>query len=265
MGPLRARGGTGAERPVIDGLGWEAVKEHHVKQRLQKLIAAAGLASRRQAEEWIRAGRVSVNGRTAQLGEQADPARDRVLVDGRELPKVEKKIWLLLNKPVGYVTTRRDPQGRPVVTDLVRDERARLFPVGRLDLNTEGLLLLTNDGDLAWRLSHPRHEVEKTYLVRLRGELSTAARRQLEAGVRLADGLTAPARVTRVRRTGSHTWFELTLHEGRNRQVRRMCEAVGGTVSRLKRIRYAFLDLKDLRLGQYRRLTDDEVARLRRL
>lgn len=236
-----------------------------MKQRLQKLIAASGLASRRQAEEWIRAGRVSVNGHTAQLGEQADPARDRVLVDGRALPQVEAKICLLLNKPVGYVTTRRDPQGRPVVSDLVRDERTRLFPVGRLDLTTEGVLLLTNDGDLAMRLSHPRHKVDKTYLVRLRGELSPAARRQLEAGVQLEDGLTAPARVSRVRRAGSHTWFELTIHEGRNRQVRRMCEAVGGTVSRLKRIRYAFLDLGELRPGQYRRLTDKEVARLRRM
>jgi 23S rRNA pseudouridine2605 synthase len=236
-----------------------------MKQRLQKLIAASGLASRRRAEEWIRAGRVSLNGRTAQLGEQADPARDRVLVDGRALPAAEDKIYLLLNKPVGYVTTRRDPQGRPVVTDLLRKERARLFPVGRLDLNTEGLLLLTNDGDLAWRLSHPRHKVGKTYLVRLRGALSPTARRQLEAGVRLEDGLTAPARVARVRLAGSHGWFELTLYEGRNRQVRRMCEAVGGTVSRLKRIRYAFLDLGELRPGQYRRLTDGEVARLRQL
>lgn len=236
-----------------------------MKQRLQKLIAAAGLTSRRKAEEWIAGGRVTVNGKVAELGTQADPGRDRIQVDGRPLPQAEVAVCLLLYKPVGYVTSRRDPQGRPVVTDLLRKVQARLFPVGRLDLNTEGLLLLTNDGDLAWRLSHPSHEVSKTYLVRLQGELSDRARSQLEAGVRLEDGLTAPARVTNVRRSGSHTWMELTIHEGRNRQVRRMCEAVGCPVSRLKRIRYAFLDLGDLRPGQYRRLDRDEVDRLRQL
>lgn len=236
-----------------------------MKQRLQKLIAAAGLASRRKAEEWIAAGRVTVNGQLAELGWQADPDKDHILVDGRPLPQAEQPVCLLLYKPVGYVTSRRDPQGRPVVTDLVRNIRARVFPVGRLDLNTEGLLLLTNDGKLSWRLSHPRHEVNKTYLVRLQGELTDQARTQLESGVALEDGLTAPARVARVRRSGSHTWMELTIHEGRNRQVRRMCEAVGCPVSRLKRIRYAFLDLGDLRPGQYRQLDEAEMTRLRQL
>lgn len=172
---------------------------------------------------------------------------------------------MLLYKPVGYVTSRRDPQGRPVVTDLLGKVRARLFPVGRLDLNTEGLLLMTNDGDLAWRLSHPSHEVCKTYLVRLQGSLSPEARRQLQEGVLLEEGLTAPAKVARVRQAGSHTWMELSIHEGRNRQVRRMCEAVGCPVSRLKRIRYAFLDLGDLRPGQHRQLSRNEVARLKKL
>jgi 23S rRNA pseudouridine2605 synthase len=236
-----------------------------MKQRLQKLIAAAGLASRRKAEEWIAAGRVTVNGTVAKIGEQADPDRDRIVVDGRPLPRPEAPVCLLLYKPIGYVTSRSDPQGRPVVTDLLGKINARLYPVGRLDLNTEGLLLLTNDGDLAWRLSHPRHEVGKTYLVRLQGSLPDESRRKLEAGVLLEDGLTAPAQVSNVRKAGSHTWLELTIHEGRNRQVRRMCEAVGCPVSRLKRIRYAFLDLGTLRPGQCRQLSPAEVAHLKAL
>lgn len=236
-----------------------------MKQRLQKLIAAAGLASRREAEQWIAAGRVSINGRTAALGDGADPACDRVEIDGRPLPFREEKVYLLLNKPVGYVTTLRDPQGRPVVTDLVKSVSARLFPVGRLDLTTEGLLLLTNDGELANRLAHPRHRVDKTYLVRVRGAFTEAARRRLEEGVALEDGLTAPATVDHVRAAGSHSWLHLTIREGRNRQVRRMCEAIGYPVSRLKRIRVAFMELGDLSPGKFRFLTAQEVARLRKL
>jgi 23S rRNA pseudouridine2605 synthase len=241
------------------------LEKHEMKERLQKLIAAAGLASRREAERWISAGRVTVNGQTAALGDSADSACDRVEVDGRPLLVGERKYYVLLNKPVGYVTTLSDPEGRPVVTDLVREVPARLHPVGRLDLTTEGLLLLTNDGELTHRLAHPRHEVEKTYLVRLRGSLSAAARRQLAEGVMLEDGLTAPARVEKVRVTGSHTWLEITIREGRNRQVRRMCEAVGHPVSRLKRIRLAFLELGTLPAGKYRILSAAEVARLKRL
>ncbi len=236
-----------------------------MKQRLQKLIAAAGLASRREAEQWIAAGRVSINGRTAALGDGADPACDQVEIDGRPLPFREEKVYLLLNKPVGYVTTLRDPQGRPVVTDLVKSVSARLFPVGRLDLTTEGLLLLTNDGELAHRLAHPRHRVDKTYLVRVRGAFTEAARRRLEEGVALEDGLTAPATVDHVRAAGSHSWLHLTIREGRNRQVRRMCEAIGYPVSRLKRIRVAFMELGDLSPGKFRFLTAQEVARLRKL
>ncbi len=236
-----------------------------MKERLQKLIAAAGLASRREAERWISAGRVTINGRVAALGEQADPERDRIAVDGRPLRSEQQKITLMLNKPVGYVTTARDPQGRKVVRELVRDIPVRLFPVGRLDINTEGLLLLTNDGELAARLSHPRHQVAKTYLVRIRGRLTDDERRRLEQGLELDDGPTAPARVEKVRCSGSHTWLEMTITEGRNRQVRRMCEAVGHPVSRLKRIRVAFLDLGELRSGRYRLLSSAEVRRLKTL
>jgi len=236
-----------------------------MKERLQKLIAAAGLASRREAERWIIAGRVTVNGVTAALGDSADPSDDRIAVDSRPLLMVEQKYYVLLNKPSGYVTTMNDPEGRPVVTDLVKDIPTRIHPVGRLDLTTEGLLLLTNDGELTHRLAHPRHEVEKVYLVRVRGALSIVARRQLEEGVLLDDGLTAPARVEKVRASGSHTWLEITIREGRNRQVRRMCEAVGLPVSRLKRIRLAFLELGSLPAGKYRSLTSAEVARLKKL
>ncbi len=234
-------------------------------ERLQKLIAAAGLASRREAEQWIAAGRVTVNGRLAGLGDVAELPKDKIEIDGRPLAAEEKKYYLLLNKPVGFVTTARDPQGRAVVTDLVREIPARLYPVGRLDLTTEGLLLLTNDGALAHHLAHPRHEVDKTYLVRVRGTLGEEARRRLETGIELEDGLTAPARIGSIRRVGSHSWFEITIHEGRNRQVRRMCEAVGCSVSRLKRIRFAFLDLGDLLPGRFRPLTRNEVQRLQSL
>ena len=236
-----------------------------MKERLQKLMAAAGLASRREAEKWISAGRVSVNGRIASLGDSADPEKDHVEVDGRPLGSEERKYYVLLNKPVGYVSSRSDPEGRPVVTDLVREIPARLYPVGRLDLNTEGLLLLTNDGALANRLAHPRRQVEKTYLVRMRGTLSREALERLEGGILLEDGMTAPARVDKVRTATSHSWFHLTIREGRNRQVRRMCEAVGFQVSRLKRIRIAFLELDELPSGTFRHLSPQEVARLKKL
>jgi 23S rRNA pseudouridine2605 synthase len=234
-------------------------------QRLQKLMAAAGLCSRRQAEVLIAAGRVTVNGRTAGLGDLADSRQDRILVDGRPLRQHDARCYLLMHKPVGVVTTLSDPGGRPVVTDLLRDIAERVYPIGRLDLTTSGLLLLTNDGALANHLAHPSHEIAKTYLVRVRGRLTPDAVRRLEQGVELDDGITAPARVERMRSSGGHSWFELTIHEGRNRQVRRMCEALGLPVSRLMRIRYAFLTLEGLAPGQYRHLTAAEVSRLKQL
>lgn len=234
-----------------------------MKERLQKLIAAAGLASRREAEKWIADGRVKVNGRIVTLGESADPSSDQIEIDNRLLQAAPTLYYILLYKPSGYVTTRHDPQGRACVVDLVRDVPVRLNPVGRLDLTTEGLLLLTNDGPLANCLTHPRHKITKTYLVRVRGEFSANARCRLEGGVLLDDGPTAPAKIEHVRSGGTHSTFEITIREGRNRQVRRMCEAVGHTVSRLRRIRLAFLDLGELRPGEYRHLSPAEVARLR--
>jgi len=235
-----------------------------MRERLQKLISQAGMASRRTAERWIEEGRVQVNGATAHLGDQANPQTDQILVNGRRLQPVSEKVTVLLNKPRGYVTTMKDPQGRKKVTDLIADIPQRLFPIGRLDFNTEGLLLLTNDGELSQVLSHPRHHVEKTYLVKARGILTADMRNRLEQGVQLDDGITAPAKVKKYRVTGSGCWFELTIYEGRNRQVRRMCEALELTVVRLKRIRLAMLDLGGVPTGRYRQLTSDEVRLLRK-
>jgi len=236
-----------------------------VSERLQKLIAAAGLCSRRTAEEWILSGRVSLNGVPAILGDRADPDKDRIHVDGCPLRPSGEKVCLLLNKPTGCLTTASDPQGRRTVMDLLPAGLPRLFPVGRLDYNTEGLLLLTNDGDLANHLAHPRHKVEKTYLVRVRGHLTPALCRRLEQGVRLEEGMTHPAKVKGGRRSGAHSWLEITISEGRNRQVRRMCEAVGLKVSRLTRIRLGFLQLEDLPSGKTRPLSREEIARLKSL
>ncbi|MBW2452189.1 MAG: rRNA pseudouridine synthase [Deltaproteobacteria bacterium] len=235
-----------------------------MEQRLQKIIAATGYCSRRKAEQLIAAGRVTVNGKIASLGCRTSNG-SVIQVDGHPLKPAQSKYYVLLHKPIGVVTSLRDPDGRPLVTDLVKTVPARLFPVGRLDLNTSGLLLLTNDGALANRLAHPRHEIEKTYLVRVRGHMTDEARSTLETGVVLDDGMTSPARVERLRSRGNHSWFEITIHEGRNRQVRRMCETLGFPVSRLTRIRYAFLTLEGLNPGQSRFLKSSEVARLRAL
>ncbi len=171
----------------------------------------------------------------------------------------------MLNKPRGYVSTLKDPEGRRLVTDLVENVPERLFPVGRLDYNTEGLLLLTNDGDLAQHLSHPRNHVDKTYLVKVRGDLSRSLIQRLETGIELEDGMTAAAKVSNVRGAGPHCWFELTIHEGRNRQVRRMCEKLGLSVLRLKRIQLGFLTLGELKSGSFRHLSSAETRKLKQI
>ncbi len=235
-----------------------------MKERLQKLISRSGLMSRRRAEEKIRQGLVRVDGRVAQLGESADPAQAEIRVDGDLLRFATATLTLMLNKPTGYICSMDDPNGRRLVIDLLPAELGRLYPVGRLDYNTEGLLLLTNDGALAQHLTHPSHHVSKTYLVKVRGLLNDQGRKKMESGIKLEDGVTAPARVSAVRRSGQNCWFELTLREGRNRQVRRMCEAVGLPVVRLKRIALGGLRLEDLKSGTYRALDDDELADLKK-
>ncbi|MFL5969497.1 MAG: pseudouridine synthase [Gaiellaceae bacterium] len=226
--------------------------------RLNAYLARAGVASRRGADELIKGGRVTVNGEPGQLNTFVQ-ARDLVEVDGRRVA-AQKLTYVLLNKPARTVTTARDPQGRPTVVDLV-DVPERVVPVGRLDADTTGALLLTNDGPLAHRLAHPRYGVEKVYEVDVDGRPDAAALRALAEGVELEDGMTAPATV----RCLAPATIELTLHEGRNRQVRRMCEAVGHPVRRLHRSRYAGLTVEGLRPGEWRELTRAEVASLERV
>ena len=225
--------------------------------RLNAFLARAGVASRRKADDLIKAGRVKVNGELGELNTFVE-SRDVVEVDGRRVAK-QRLGYVLLHKPAGVVTTASDPQGRPTVVDLV-GHGSRVVPVGRLDVDTTGVLLLTNDGPLAHRLAHPRYGVEKVYEVETWKEPSDEALRRLASGVELEDGVTSPARV---RRLGAAR-FELVLHEGRNRQVRRMCEAVGHRVRRLHRSVYAGLGVDRLAPGEWRELTDEELERLRR-
>jgi len=227
--------------------------------RLQKLLARAGIASRRVVEEMIEDGRVRVNGEVASLGQRADPEVDRIEVDGALVGVHPDTVWYLLNKPAGVVSTASDPQGRPTVVQLVPVE-PRVFPVGRLDADTEGLLLLTNDGEVTNRLTHPRHGVDKEYLAHVEGTPSRGALRALREGVELDDGVTAPAKASMV----SPGVVRLVIHEGRNRQVRRMCEAVGHPVRRLVRVRIGPLTDSRLKPGEWRELRQDEVRALER-
>lgn len=206
---------------------------------------------------------MKVNGRlVTELGRKVDPERDLIEIDSRPLPKEQEKIYLLLYKPSGTITTAKDPEGRKRVLDLIPKHLGRLFPVGRLDYETEGLLLLTNDGEMANKLIHPKYEIEKEYLVFVKGHLSTDAIDQLQKGVLLADGITSPAKVKVLERGEDESRITITIHEGRNRIVRRMCHAVGYPVIYLRRIRLGFLTLEGLQRGGYRRLTTEEVKRL---
>lgn len=241
-------------------------------ERLQKIIAAAGIASRRKAEDLITQGRVSVNGRTVtELGSKADLAADHIKVDGKLLRGVERHVYLLLNKPKGYVTTVSDPEGRPTVMDLVKNVPARIYPVGRLDWASEGLLLLTNDGDLASKLTHASSHVQKTYLVKIAGRASEEEIDKLRRGIRigakagdrrLKQVFTAPAQV-RLTKDAANPWYEVTLIEGKNRQIRRMFEEIGHHVEKIKRVRYGPLTL-DVEPGEARELAPVEVNALRK-
>ena len=233
--------------------------------RLQKILSQAGLASRRAAEKLIEEGRVSVNGRTIrEMGVKADPAADDIRVDGRRLRAPERHRYILLNKPAGVVTTRSDPQRRQTVVDLLQGVREYVYPVGRLDYDSEGLLLLTNDGDLAARLTHPRHEVERTYEAYVSGTPDTDALEQLRRGIPLDGRRTMPADVKLVSR-GVHGVLLMTIREGRNRQVRRMCEAVGHPVRKLRRVRIGPIADRRLRPGEWRDLSLQEIRLLKTL
>jgi 23S rRNA pseudouridine2605 synthase len=234
--------------------------------RLQKVLAQAGLASRREAEQWLRAGRISVNGKVVTtLGTQADPEVDRIAVDGKVVNRLEPKVYYLLNKPTGYVSTCEDDLGRPTVLDLLTAIKFRVFPVGRLDWDSEGLVLLTNDGELAQRLLHPRFHIRRTYLAKVDGiPTSEALQRMANTGDPSAPRRRRPA--VRISKVGErHAWLEIRLWEGRNRQVRRMCEAAGHPVKRLRRVQFAGLNTMGLMPGRYRPLTAAEVLALKRL
>ncbi|MDD5285895.1 MAG: pseudouridine synthase [Desulfuromonadaceae bacterium] len=232
-------------------------------ERLQKIISAAGITSRRASEELILNGEVTVNGVVvSELGSKADPDKDVITVSGKQLRVSEKRVYILLNKPTGYITALKDSQGRKLVTDLLNGVPERVYPVGRLDYNTEGLLLLTNDGEWANRLMHPRHEVEKEYHVRVRGKIVDQQLRLMADGIELEDGKTAPAVVSLIKDGELNDWISVAIHEGRNRQVRRMCEAVSLSVVRLKRIRYGTLSIGTLKSGQFRYLSEAEAREL---
>jgi 23S rRNA pseudouridine2605 synthase len=238
--------------------------------RLQKYLAHAGVASRRASERLIRAGRVEVNGqRVTEMGVQVDPERDVIAVDGRRVLVADERRYIALNKPRGVLSVLRDDRGRRALGDLVPQAQG-MYPAGRLDLDSEGLILLTDDGELTLRLTHPRYEHTKEYMVRVRGDIHPDKLRALRSGIQLEDGLTAPARVGRVDATSlgraprGEAWLRFVLHEGRKRQIRRMCEAVGLEVRRLVRVRIGSIELGNLPVGAHRELTHDEVVELRR-
>ncbi len=232
-------------------------------ERLQKIIAAAGLMSRRTAEEYISAGRVTLNGRTAVLGDKAETEKDRILVDGKELPSTGEKVYIMLNKPKGYVTTLKDEKGRKNVSQLVEELGVRVYPVGRLDLNSEGLLLMTNDGDFANRLMHPSHEVTKTYRTWVLGKDIDRAVELLRRPMELEGYTTRPAQAEVLRPLPGGALLSVSIHEGKNRQVRNMCRAAGLKVTRLKRVSEGGVELGELAPGQWRHLSPDELERLR--
>ena len=234
-------------------------------ERLQKIISQAGIASRRAAEQMITDGRVRVNGKVVtELGTKYDAALVKIEVDGKAIGSSEEKVYFLLNKPKGYISTARDERGRRTVLDLLPHIKERIYPIGRLDNNTEGLLLLTNDGVLMNGLLHPRFEVNKTYIARVETAPTDGELEKLRTGIKLADGLTAPA-IVELMTDAEKVKVRLTIHEGRNRQVRRMLKAIGHEVLALKRVSFAGLNLNGVKRGKYRALTEKEIATLYRL
>lgn len=232
-----------------------------MKERLQKIIAAAGICSRRAAEDLLRQGRVQVNGQIAALGDRADPETDTVTLDGQPLSREPERVYLMLNKPRGYVTTLSDERGRRTAAELVSGCGARVYPVGRLDRDSEGLLLFTNDGDFAHRLLHPSHQVDKVYLVTVRGDIRGAAER-LMAITELDGEPIAPAQARELSRREGQALLRVTIHQGKNRQIRRMCAGLGLHVEKLQRVEEDGLRLDDLPIGKWRYLTAQEIQRI---
>ncbi len=233
-----------------------------MEQRLQKIIAEMGLASRRKSEEMIIEGRVTVNGRVVSIGTKADPVKDHIKVDGKLITSIEKKVYILFNKPRGVVTSLSDPQGRPTVKDYLRGIKQRVYPVGRLDYDSEGLLLLTNDGAFTHSILHPSKKVPKTYQVKIKGIMLPAAMEKVRNGIILDGVRTAPAKIKTVRKTEHNSWIEMTIYEGKKRQIRRMFQRLGHSVIRLIRIKINGIALGSLPAGSYRHLLPEEKKKL---
>jgi 23S rRNA pseudouridine2605 synthase len=235
-----------------------------MQERLQKILSKCGIASRRKAEEIILEGRVTVNGKVASLGMKADLSKDHIKVDGKLIRGVEPKVYIAFNKPVNCITSMSDPQGRVTIKDYIKKVRVKVFPVGRLDYDSEGLVLLTNDGELANAIMHPRRHIPKTYLVKIKGKADEKDLKRIKEGVRLRDGLTAPAQVRKMRKQEVNSWLEVVIFEGKKHQVRRMFEKIGHPVLKLKRTKINGITLGGLPAGSYRYLTPDEIARLKK-
>ena len=235
-----------------------------MEERLQKILSGAGIASRRAAEKMIEDGRVSLNGEVVRKqGAKADVNRDQIRVDGKLISCETEKIYIVLNKPSGFVTTLNDPEGRPIVTDLIKGVGERIFPIGRLDYDSEGLLLLTNDGDFSQRLQHPRYKVPKTYRVKVEGRLDKMETQNLEKGIDLSDGKFSPSAVIVEKLNPKSTWLRLTIHDGRNRVIRRVFDSIGHSVTRLIRVSFGDITLDSLGEGEWRFLSSAEVRRLK--
>lgn len=237
-----------------------------MEERLQKIIATAGIASRRKAEELIQAGVVAVNGKTVtELGTKADPEKDHIKVRGKLINVKQEKVYILLNKPIGYLTSRSDPQKRQLVTDLVGPYASKVHPVGRLDLNTEGLILLTNDGEFTNLIAHASHNVPKVYEAKVKGKPSEWQINKISRGVEIDGTKTAPAKIRLMEETETNAWYEVTLHEGRNQQIRKMFDSIGHSVVKLRRIAIGFLKDEKMKPGEFRFLREAEVSRFLRL
>jgi 23S rRNA pseudouridine2605 synthase len=234
-----------------------------MEKRLQKILSETGIVSRRKAEDLILEGRVTVNGRIATIGMKADLTRDHIKVNGKLLLRPDPKVYLIFNKPGDVVTSLYDPEGRPTVKDFLKGVKYRVFPVGRLDYDSEGLLLLTNDGDFTHAVLHPSKKIPNTYLVKLKGFLEENEIEKLRTGIKLADGMTAPTKVQRVRKTENNSWLEITIYQGKKRQIRRMLEKVGHEVLKLRRIRIDGLEMGNLKPGVYRYLSAEEINKIK--